>query len=300
MAEAVIVEALRTPIGRGREGTGDLSGFHATQLLGALQRGIVDRAGLEPAEVDQVIGGCVTQAGEQASNVTRHAWLNAGDDYTTGATTIDSQCGSGQQANNLIHALITSGTIDVGLACGVELMSHVGLGANVANGPGSSKPDDFPWDSPNQFEAAERIDLKPHPADFGQTLYTYGVGPGPYIMLPFFGPSTARNVVGTAVDSFLNPVSYFLDFETRLYLKGSELVVKRESILDELAELKKGSLDYYPAVRSAWFQNRERVLRKGAPPEAMRRRHCEPRCRRRCAPRRWRRHRRRGPLTPPP
>ena len=157
MAEAVIVEALRTPIGRGREGTGDLSGFHATQLLGALQRGIVDRAGLEPAEVEQVIGGCVTQAGEQASNVTRHAWLAAGDDYTTGATTIDSQCGSGQQANNLIHALITSGTIDVGLACGVELMSHVGLGANVANGPGSSKPDDFPWDSPNQFEAAERI-----------------------------------------------------------------------------------------------------------------------------------------------
>ena len=116
------------------------------------------------------------------------------------------------------------------------------------------------------FEVAERIDLKPHPADFGQTLYTYGVGPGPYIMLPFFGPSTARNVVGTAVDSFLNPISYFLDFETRLYLKGSELVVKRESILDELAELKKGSLDYYPAVRSAWFQNRERVLRKGAPP----------------------------------
>ena len=109
------------------------------------------------AEVEQIIGGCVTQAGEQASNVTRHAWLTAGDDYTTAATTVDTQCGSGQQANNLIHALITSGTIDVGLACGVELMSHVGLGSNVLNGPGSSKPDDFPWDSPNQFEAAERI-----------------------------------------------------------------------------------------------------------------------------------------------
>lgn len=116
------------------------------------------------------------------------------------------------------------------------------------------------------FEVAERLDLKQHPADFGQTLHTYGVGPGPYIMLPFFGPSTARDAVGTAADSFLNPISYFLDFETRLYLKGSELVVKRESILDELAELKKGSLDYYAAVRSAWFQNRERVLRKGAPP----------------------------------
>ena len=157
VADSVIVEALRTPIGRGRSVTGALSGFHASQLLGHLQRGIVDRAGIDPADVDQVIGGCVTQAGEQASNVTRTAWLTTGDDYTTGATTVDSQCGSGQQANNLISALVGNGTIDVGLACGVELMSHVGLGMNTRNGPGRSKPDDFPWDSPNQFEAAERI-----------------------------------------------------------------------------------------------------------------------------------------------
>ena len=157
MGKAVIVEALRTPIGRGRELVGQFNGFHATQLLGLLQQGIVERAGIQSSEVEQVIGGCVTQAGQQASNVTRTAWLNTAGDYTTGATTIDTQCGSGQQANNLIHALIEAGTIDVGLACGVELMSRVGLGANVLNGPGSSKPDDFPWDSPNQFEAAERI-----------------------------------------------------------------------------------------------------------------------------------------------
>ena len=157
MGKAVIIEALRTPIGRGRELVGQFNGFHATQLLGLLQQGIVERTGIQPSEVEQVIGGCVTQAGQQASNVTRTAWLNTSGDYTTGATTIDTQCGSGQQANNLIHALIEAGTIDVGLACGVELMSRVGLGANVFNGPGSSKPDDFPWDSPNQFEAAERI-----------------------------------------------------------------------------------------------------------------------------------------------
>jgi len=157
MGKAVIVEALRTPIGRGRELVGQFNGFHATQLLGLLQQGIVERAGIQSSEVEQVIGGCVTQAGQQASNVTRTAWLNTAGDYTTGATTIDTQCGSGQQANNLIHALIEAGTIDVGLACGVELMSRVGLGANVLNGPGSSKPDNFPWDSPNQFEAAERI-----------------------------------------------------------------------------------------------------------------------------------------------
>ena len=157
MGKAVIVEAMRTPIGRGRELVGQFNGFHATQLLGLLQQGIVERAGIQSSEVEQVIGGCVTQAGQQASNVTRTAWLNTAGDYTTGATTIDTQCGSGQQANNLIHALIEAGTIDVGLACGVELMSRVGLGANVLNGPGSSKPDNFPWDSPNQFEAAERI-----------------------------------------------------------------------------------------------------------------------------------------------
>ena len=157
MGKAVIVEAMRTPIGRGRELVGQFNGFHATELLGLLQQGIVERAGIQSSEVEQVIGGCVTQAGQQASNVTRTAWLNTAGDYTTGATTIDTQCGSGQQANNLIHALIEAGTIDVGLACGVELMSRVGLGANVFNGPGSSKPDDFPWDSPNQFQAAERI-----------------------------------------------------------------------------------------------------------------------------------------------
>ena len=159
MGKAVIVEAMRTPIGRGRELVGQFNGFHATQLLGLLQQGIVERVGIQPSEVEQVIGGCVTQAGQQASNITRTAWLNTAGDYTTGATTIDTQCGSGQQANNLIHALIEAGTIDVGLACGVELMSRVGLGVNVLNGPGSSKPDDFPWDSPNQFEAAERIAL---------------------------------------------------------------------------------------------------------------------------------------------
>ncbi len=159
MGKAVIIEALRTPIGRGRELLGQFNGFHATQLLGLLQQGIVERTGIQSSEVEQVIGGCVTQAGQQASNVTRTAWLNTSGDYTTGATTIDTQCGSGQQANNLIHALIEAGTIEVGLACGVELMSRVGLGANVFNGPGSSKPDDFPWDSPNQFEAAERIAL---------------------------------------------------------------------------------------------------------------------------------------------
>lgn len=159
MPEAVIVEALRTPIGRGKMGKGDLSGLHAAQLLGRLQKGLVEKAGIEPKEVDQIFGGCVTQAGEQSNNIARNAWLSVTpDDYSTAGTTIDVQCGSGQQANNVVNALIKGGSIDVGLACGVELMSHVGLGMNVMNGPGFFIPDGFPWDAPmSQFIGVELI-----------------------------------------------------------------------------------------------------------------------------------------------
>jgi acetyl-CoA C-acetyltransferase len=158
MAEAVIVEALRTPIARGKPGKGALSAFHPVQLLARIQQAVVDRAGIDPAEVEQVVGGCVTQAGEQAGNLVRNAWLNRGRGWRTGGTTIDTQCGSGQQANHIVSAFITSGMMDVGIACGAEQMSHVGLGANVINGPGFFTPDDWPWDStPDQFQAAERI-----------------------------------------------------------------------------------------------------------------------------------------------
>ena len=157
MANPVIVEAVRTPIGRRN---GWLSGLHAADLLGAAQAGLVERAGIDPSLVEQVVGGCVTQAGEQASNVTRTAWLEKSLPWTTAATTIDCQCGSAQQANNMINNLIAADAIDVGIACGAEAMSRVGLGANAYNGPGRSKPDDFPWDMPDQFGAAERISEK--------------------------------------------------------------------------------------------------------------------------------------------
>ena len=158
MTEAVIVEALRTPIARGKPGKGDLSGFHPASLLAKIQFGLVERAGIDPRDVDQIIGGCVTQAGEQSGNVVRHAWLSQGELYEVGATTIDAQCGSGQQANNLISAMIRAGSIDVGIGCGIEVMSHVGLGANVMNGPGFFQPAEWPWDSsPDQFSTVERI-----------------------------------------------------------------------------------------------------------------------------------------------
>ena len=154
MRNAVIVEAVRTPIGKRN---GALAGLHPAELLAAAQIAVVKRAGINPGEVEQIIGGCVTQAGEQGSNVTRNAWLSAGLPFEVAATTVDCQCGSSQQANHLIAGLIETGAIDVGIACGIEAMSRVGLGANVINGPGTSKPAGFPWDMPDQFGAAERI-----------------------------------------------------------------------------------------------------------------------------------------------
>jgi len=158
MREAVIVEAVRSPIARGKMIKGALSGLHTARLLRAVQTEVCKRAGVPTKDVEQLIGGCVTQAGEQSNNIARQAWLSEGDDWTCGGTTIDTQCGSGQQANSLINALVKGGSIDVGIACGIEMMSHVGLGANVINGPGYFMPPDWPWDSPpDQFTMAQRI-----------------------------------------------------------------------------------------------------------------------------------------------
>jgi acetyl-CoA C-acetyltransferase len=154
MADAVLVEAVRTPIGKRN---GWLAGLHPAHTLGHVQREVIARAGIDPAAVEQVVGGCVTQAGEQGSNITRYAWLATGLPQTAGVTTVDCQCGSAQQANHFIAGLIAADAIDIGIACGVEMMSRVGLGANVFNGPGVPRPDGWEVDLPNQFEGADRI-----------------------------------------------------------------------------------------------------------------------------------------------
>lgn len=154
MGNPVIVEAARTPIGKRG---GWLSGLHAAELLGLAQRGAVERLGIAPEEIEQVIGGCVTQAGEQSNNITRTAWLHAGLPWQSGCMTVDAQCGSAQQATHLVAGLIAAGAIDAGMACGVEAMSRVPLGANVGEGAGPRRPESWNIDLPNQFEAAERI-----------------------------------------------------------------------------------------------------------------------------------------------
>jgi len=154
MGTPVIVDAVRTPLGKRK---GWLAGVHPAVLLGFAQRQVIRRSGVDPDLVEQVVGGCVTQAGEQSNDMVRRAWLHAGLPQHTGGTAIDAQCGSGQQSAHLVHDMVTAGTIDVGIACGVEVMSRIPLGGNVPPGLGDPRPDDWTIDLPNQFEAADRI-----------------------------------------------------------------------------------------------------------------------------------------------
>ncbi|MBA3821543.1 MAG: thiolase family protein [Deltaproteobacteria bacterium] len=126
--EVVIVEAVRTPIGRGHPEKGIFRDTHANELLGRCFTELIERAGIEPEQVEDVIGGCVQQYGEQMFNVTRNAWLQAGLPVETPATTVDRQCGSAQQSVNFGAALIASGVHDVVIGGGVEHMGHVPMG----------------------------------------------------------------------------------------------------------------------------------------------------------------------------
>ena len=133
MREALIVDAVRTPVGRGKPG-GNLSEVHPVDLLAGTLRALVVRNGLDPASVDDVIGGCVDQIGEQALNTTRWAVLGAGLPETVPATTVDRQCGSSQQAVHFAAQGIMSGAYEIVIACGIESMSRVPMGSNVTPG----------------------------------------------------------------------------------------------------------------------------------------------------------------------
>ncbi|HEY3485288.1 MAG TPA: steroid 3-ketoacyl-CoA thiolase [Ilumatobacteraceae bacterium] len=157
-SNVVIVDAVRTPIGRRG---GGLSTMHPAEVLSQVQRAVIDRSGIDPAEVGQVIDGCVSQVGEQSFNIARTAWLAAGLPLTTAATTVDTQCGSSQQATNLAASLVGSGVVDVAVACGVEVMSRIPIGVNSSKKLGLGVP--IPktyferYEMTSQFEGAERI-----------------------------------------------------------------------------------------------------------------------------------------------
>src|SRR5436305_3784139 len=137
MRDVVIVEAVRTPTGRRN---GGLSTMHSIDLLGLVQTELLQRASLDPAEVGQVVGGCVGQVGMQSMNVTRNAWLTAGLPIEVACSTVDSQCGSSQHATNLAYSLVASGTVDVAMACGIELMSRVPIGSTIPKDSDVGKP----------------------------------------------------------------------------------------------------------------------------------------------------------------
>jgi acetyl-CoA C-acetyltransferase len=154
MNEVWIVEAVRSPVGRRK---GGLSGLHPADLLGRVQRAAVERAGIDPAAVGQIVGGCVSQVGEQSFNIARTAWLAQGLPKEVAATTIDSQCGSSQQATSLAAALIGAGIEELVLACGVEMMTRVPLGSNMKGGSPLPKSYAEHYAYASQFQGAEMI-----------------------------------------------------------------------------------------------------------------------------------------------
>ena len=140
MTEVVIVEAVRTPMGRGNQRNGDLRDVHPVILAAHVLREVTSRAALDPAMVDDVVFGCVMQTGEQAVNIGRQAVLAAGFPIEVPATTVDRQCGSSQQAIHFAANLIQSGVCDITIAAGVESMSRIPMGTTVFQGPGTPFP----------------------------------------------------------------------------------------------------------------------------------------------------------------
>ncbi|MFM1752558.1 MAG: hypothetical protein RL119_1520, partial [Actinomycetota bacterium] len=154
----VIVDAVRTPVGRRN---GGLSSLHPADLLGVVQKALIERTGIDPALVEQVVSGTVSQVGAQSFNIGRTAWLSAGLPMTTACTTVDTQCGSSQQATGLAASLVASGVVDIAMACGVESMSRVPIGSNsdkrLGLGTPVSKSYFEHYEFTTQFEGAERI-----------------------------------------------------------------------------------------------------------------------------------------------
>jgi len=136
--EAVIVDCARTAFGKRK---GALAGWHPTDLLGLVLRNVIDRNDIDPALIDDVVGGCVTQAGEQGCNVTRNAWVAAGLPWSVPATSVDRQCGSSQQAAHFVAQGVIAGAYDLGVACGVESMTRSPMSSNARGGIGPFSPD---------------------------------------------------------------------------------------------------------------------------------------------------------------
>src|SRR5437870_13145387 len=136
--EAVVVGTVRTAFGKRN---GALRNWHPPDLLGFCLQGLIGRTGVDPERVDDVVGGCITQAGEQGCNVTRNAWVAAGLPWHVPATSVDRQCGSSQQATHFVAAGVAAGHYDLAVACGVESMTRAPMASNAKGGAGPFSPD---------------------------------------------------------------------------------------------------------------------------------------------------------------
>src|SRR5215831_5122965 len=136
--EAVIVDTVRTAIGKRK---GSLADWHPTDLLGFTLRSLLERNDVDPGTIDDVVGGCVTQSGEQGCNVTRNSWVAAGLPWHVPATSVDRQCGSSQQAMHFVAQGVIAGAYDIGIACGVESMTRAPMSSNARGGTGPFSPD---------------------------------------------------------------------------------------------------------------------------------------------------------------
>ena len=154
MQNVYIIEAVRSPIGKRGKG---LAGLMPADLLGKVQKAALDRAGVDPAKIGQAIGGCVSQVGEQSFNIARIAWLSQGLPLEVAATTVDSQCGSSQQATSLGAAMVASGMEDLVMCCGVEMMTRVPLGSNMKGGAPMGESYFSHYQPTSQFQGAAMI-----------------------------------------------------------------------------------------------------------------------------------------------
>ena len=154
MEDVYIVAAGRSAIGKRGKG---LAGMKPAELLAGVQKGVLERSGLDPAKVGQVIGGCVSQVNEQTFNIARIAWLSNGFPEEVAATTIDAQCGSSQQATSLAAAMIASGMEEVVMSCGVEMMSRVPLGSAMKDAVPMGEMYAAHYEPTSQFQGAAMI-----------------------------------------------------------------------------------------------------------------------------------------------
>jgi acetyl-CoA acyltransferase len=223
--EVVIVEAARTPIGRGHRAKGWYRDIHPNELLGAAYSAVIERAGIDPELVDDVAAGCLTQVGEQSNNIARNAWLQAGLPATTPASTVDRQCGSSQQAVSFAAGLIAAGVHDVMIGAGVEHMGRIPMGSNVAH------PEEF--GTPFPPELMERYELIPQGLSAEMIAAQWEI---PRHEQDALGLRSHQNAVrATDEGRFEREI---IPLEADGELRFTDQGIRRETSLDQLAALK--------------------------------------------------------------